>query len=149
MDTIGWAAKKHNLFNANTKADIINMSIGWYPWIYGREGTDPMSKLIDELIDDGIVFVVSAGNKAKERASATLPANTNYVDHKFSVSVGTFDVTLVQDNGDPDLDLVILDFDGNKFCASHTGGFWSSIRNIGLNPLAGHRRIRNRIRKSL
>ena len=140
MDAIGWAAQKHRKQrNANTKADVINMSLAWPPWIYGWDGTDLMSELIDEVVEeDGIVFVVSAGNDAKRRASGTLFANTSHVEHTFYAPPGeTFDVTLVQDYGEPDLDLIILNYGDDTFCASHTGGLWSSIRNFELNPWRG------------
>ena len=48
-------------------ADVINMSMGWEPWQLGRDGKDPMSELIDRIVDGGIVFVTSAGNEGKKR----------------------------------------------------------------------------------
>ena len=135
MDAIGWAARKRFINtgrgpkiinNANTKADIINMSAGFDSWRYGREGDDPMSKLIDEVVEDyDIVFVVSAGNEAFGHISAILPAKTSEVDHAFGKIRGAFHVVLVQDSGASDLDLEIyVNTDGELgklLCAEYSG----------------------------
>ena len=132
MRAIRWAA--HNpetpdveiLADAKIKADVINMSAGFDSWLYGREGNDPMSKLIDEVVEeDDIVFVVSAGNEARGHISATLPAKTSEVDHAFGRIRGAFHVVLVQDSGASDLDLEIyINTDGELgklLCAEYSG----------------------------
>ena len=122
-DAIGWAATAHHISTATQKADVINISLGWDPWEYGREGTDPMSELIDKQVDEGIVFVASAGNETYRRASGqfnfdVLPANIAF-RHDFETRKATkIEVTLIWDNGSNDLDLAIWDSEGKEICSS-------------------------------
>ena len=129
MEAIGWAAGRHLIDTATTKADVLNISLGWFSWRYGREGDDLMSELIDKIIEeDDMVFVVSAGNEAQGHISATLPNGMTEVEHTFKVDEeGEFHVVLVQDPGDPDLDLEIWAFDSVKnqwelFCEEYSEG---------------------------
>ena len=132
IDAIRWAAGKHERLNAHVKVDVINMSLGVLPWVYGRAGNDPMSQLIDEVVNDGIVFVVSAGNEAQKRDSGSILSDSNptrysstthefWVDHAngkggFVPEVGVT-VTLLWDTKANDLDLTLLDLN-NKIIAS-------------------------------
>ena len=116
MDAINWAAKNHKILNAAEKADIINMSQGWNAWEYGRNGDDPMSELVDQVVRDGVIFVKSAGNEAYRRATETISSNSGFKHHEFIVNddmEGEVEVTLVWDTETNDLDLAILD-SGNK-----------------------------------
>ena len=120
MDAINWAAQKHKKLNATEKADIISMSQGWNAWEYGRNGDDPMSQLIDEIVSDGIVFVKSAGNEALRHATGTILANSTQ-EHWFSVGkTGDVEVTLLWATENSDLDLVILNTSGKEIKASRT-----------------------------
>ena len=109
IKAIKWAVENNT--------DVINMSVGWDPWYYGRDGRDPMSELIDKIVDDGIVSVVSAGNEAYRRASGNISPQTQHEVHGFWVSNDSFidldriEVTLAYDqkNNNNDLDLIILD----------------------------------------
>ena len=132
MDAIKWTAKKHRIFNTSSHADIINMSLGIVPWVYGQNGDDPMSQLIDKVVNDGIVFVVSAGNAAQQRDSGSILSDPNpnrysSTTHEFSVGHsdgkgGSFQeidvtVTLLWDTKTNNLDLTLLDLN-NKIIAS-------------------------------
>ena len=115
---------------ANQKADVINMSLGFDPWDYGLDGEDPLSKLIDQVVSNGTVVVKSAGNEAKRRASGSFTLSPNaspiaWHDFEFDVSVKKFKVTLIWDNEANDLDLAILNANG-EICASrnHSGILW-------------------------
>ncbi len=135
MDAIRWAAGKHRLLNANMEVDVINMSLGVFPWVYGRTGSDPMSQLIDEVVNDGIVFVVSAGNEAQKRDSGSILSDSNptrysSTTHEFRVShangkggfvpeVGVT-VTLLWDTKTNDLDLTLLDLNNKIIASSYT-----------------------------
>ena len=109
MDAIEWAV--------DNNADVINMSLGWDPWKYdsdgkqyGWAGGDPMSQLIDRVVDSGVVFVVSAGNEARRRASGNIASNSKPMFHEFYVDeAGDVEVVLLWDTLVNDLDLVILD----------------------------------------
>ncbi len=123
MDAIKWASNTNTfplipdiLINANQKADVINMSLGWDPWEYGRNGDDTMSKTIDEVVSDGIVFVKSAGNSAKKRDSGNVsPTQLNSEKTTFRILIsGKVVVTLSWDTEANDLDLVILDSSGSE-----------------------------------
>ncbi|MDE0084115.1 MAG: S8 family serine peptidase, partial [Candidatus Poribacteria bacterium] len=126
IDGIEWAVKQN--------ADVINLSMGWDPWMLGRDGKDMMSELIDQIVDDGIVFVTSAGNEGKKRDSGSILSKQK-LSHIFefdwdfewdflgiTVPFGLdhFTVTLVWDpkSTNNDLDLVILDSTGNELVAS-------------------------------
>ena len=115
IDAIKWAAKKHKTFNTRTRVDIINMSLGVDPWVYGWKGDDPMSQLIDEVVTDGIIFVVSAGNAAERRDSGDITPNSQPLQHNFSVDgAAEIKVTLLWNIGVNDLDLAILDSSGTQ-----------------------------------
>ena len=109
IKAINWAVENNT--------DVINMSMGWDPWFYGRDGRDPMSELIDKIVDDGIVSVVSAGNEAYRRTIGTISPQTQHEEHGFWVSNNSFidldriEVTLAydQNNNNNNLDLIILD----------------------------------------
>ena len=140
MDAIRWAASKHRVLNARPKADIINMSLGAMPWRYtpdGRTGKDPLSKLVDAVVSDGIVFVVSAGNEAKKRSTGSILSDPNPIrysttTHEFRVkhivSNGgvipgvKITVTLLWDTKANDLDLTLLDFKNRIISSSATSG---------------------------
>ena len=124
MDAVNWAAHTKGL-HANRKADIINMSLGWDVWDYGRNGNDPMSELIDEIVgEDGIVFVKSAGNSGQRRDVGSISSNPdpikyNTATHHFSVSHGGHQevdvyVKLLWSTGTNDLDLAILHSTNNR-----------------------------------
>ena len=146
LDAIEWAVQ-------NGDADVINISQGWDPWAYGRSGTDDMSKLIDSSSDEGVVFVVAAGNARQRRASGefnNLPnkASNNPLirNHQFNSGPATDDtgtkteirVTLIWKNRSPnsdvfnDLDLAILDAGNNNkeifFARNHA---WGGTTNYG------------------
>ena len=118
MDAIRWAAKKNRILNSREKADVINLSAGWDFWEYGRDGGDPMSQLIDEVVDSGIVFVVAAGNEALRRATGDIISNLdpiNTEEHKFKVDkLGIVKVTLLWDKAVHDLDLSVLEHPSGK-----------------------------------
>ena len=117
IEAIKWAAKQHKTFNTSTRVDIINMSLGVDPWVYGRDGDDPMSQLIDEVVTDGIIFVVSAGNAAERRDTADITPNSQPLQHNFSVNysgAANIIVTLLWNTGVNDLDLAILDSSGTQ-----------------------------------
>ena len=120
IDAIEWASHKKWFFNAKEKADIINLSYAFPQWIYGREGNDPMSQLIDEVVsDDGVTFVVAAGNFARNREIGVILPNSDPLSHRFQIGFTdnqgrvTQSVklifTLMWDDKDNDLDLVIMD----------------------------------------
>ena len=129
IDAINWAAHRKRL-HANRKADVINMSLGWPIWVYGRDGDDPMSELINKTVDEaGIVFVKSAGNDAQRRDVGSISSNPdptkyNTATHHFSVShvnasggvrqeVDVY-VKLLWSTGTNDLDLAILHSTNNR-----------------------------------
>ena len=116
MDAINWAAKNNKNLNAKEKADVINMSQGWEAWEYGRDGSDPMSFLINQVVNDGVIFVKSAGNDSRRRASGNVsPNQLNHEKHDFGVGeTSEVEVTLVWDTEANDLDLAILDQSGNE-----------------------------------
>ena len=125
MDAIEWAVEND--------AHVINMSWGWAPWEYGRAGEDSMSKLIDEIIKDGVVFVTSAGNEARQRDSGSIlsnpdPIQLNTEQHDFWVEeAGEVDVTLVWGTEANDLDLAILDSSGTEELHASRSNFNSRI----------------------
>ena len=125
MDAINWAAHKKTL-HSNRKADIISMSLRWRIWEYGRSGNDLMSELIDEVVGDGVVFVVAAGNDALERDNDRISINTSPKQHRFTVDSdikkgwGRVTITLIWDTEDNDLDLAIFDLNGGEVLASRT-----------------------------
>ena len=125
MDAIKWAAHKKTL-RSNRKADIINMSLRWRIWEYGRSGNDPMSELIDEVVGDGIVFVIAAGNDALERDNGRISINASPKRHRFTINSNIkkgwsrVKITLMWDTEDNDLDLAILDLNGVEIRASRT-----------------------------
>ena len=124
MDAIEWATQRNWIlghlnpdWNANEKADVINMSLGWNPWEYSRTGEDPMSQLIDKVVESGSVFVVSAGNEALTRATGTITSNSAFKHHEFIVTGnkgGEVEVTVVWDTETNDLDMAILDSENNN-----------------------------------
>ena len=118
MDAIRWASEKNRILNSSEKADIINLSAGWDVWEYRRDGSDPMSQLIDEVVDSGIVFVVAAGNEAMRRATGDIISNLdpiNTEEHKFKVGrLGIVKVTLLWDKAAHDLDLSVLEHPSGK-----------------------------------
>ena len=93
------------------------------------------SQVIDEIVSGGIVVVLAAGNDGMNRVSNNLTFVPNaqplawhefkgpslYVDDSITLTVA-----LVWDNAANDLDLVILDADGEEICASrsHSGWGW-------------------------
>lgn len=124
MDAIKWATHKKGL-HSNQKADIINMSLGWSIWEYGRNGDDPMSALIDKVVSDGTVFVVAAGNAAQERATSEISVHTSPKTHPFKISIDKkttviVTITLIWDTESNDLDLVFLDSNGEEKYDSRT-----------------------------
>ena len=134
MDAIKWAAHK-KLIDSNQKADVINMSLGWDSWEYGRNGDDPMSKLIDEVVNDSVVFVVAAGNDALRHDSGSIlsdpnPLKYSSTTHDFSVSHVdgkggivpdvAVTVTLLWDTKANDLDLTLLDANNKVLSSSYT-----------------------------
>ena len=134
LDAIRWAAHKKLILNAEEKADVINMSWGWPIWIYGRKGDDLMSELIDEVVSDGIVFVVSAGNEAQKRAIGNIAPNSKPSPHTFTVyhsdDMGTIfpsitvTCVLLWDQEDNDLDLAILDANDEEVAESRSNPFF-------------------------
>ena len=112
MDAIKWAAHK-KVLRSNKKADIINMSLGWPIWVYGRNADDPMSELIDEIVNDGVVFIVAAGNEARERATGEITAHSSPNLHPFTIVSGSktgrakIIITLIWDTENNDLDLAL------------------------------------------
>ena len=122
MDAINWAAHPDRWYadDADNKADVVNLSSNWPPWIYGRKGSDKMSELIDRLAaDPGVVFVISAGNAALLRTTGQIMATGNNATHTFDTKdQDTVEVTLIWDDETKDLDLEILDSKGNKFTES-------------------------------
>ena len=134
LDAIKWAAHKKLILNAEEKADVINMSWGWAIWIYGRKGDDPMSELIDEVVRDGIVFVVSAGNEAQKRAIGNITPNSKPSPHTFTVYHSdymgtvfpsiTVTCVLLWDQEDSDLDLAILDSNDEEVAESRSNPFF-------------------------
>ncbi|MYK22017.1 S8 family serine peptidase, partial [Candidatus Poribacteria bacterium] len=130
MDAIKWAARKHTLLKANVKADVINMSLGWRVWEYGRNANDPMSVLIDEVVNDGVVFVVAAGNEAQERSADEISTHAKPNKHPFEVYIKEtgkvwVTVTLMWDTDGNDLDLAIFDTNGSEVFASRS----SAVQN--------------------
>ena len=124
IDAIKWASNKKWYKNANKKADIINLSVAWPIWKYGRSGNDPMSKLIDEVVSEGIVCVVAAGNFAKHRAIGNIVPNSK-PSHSFELKVSgkgtvTLLFTLLWDDKGNDLDLVILNSKGQEITESRS-----------------------------
>ena len=140
MDAIRWAANKHRVLNARPKADIINMSLGAMPWQYtpdGRTGKDPLSKLVDEVVSDGIIFVVSAGNERENRSTGSILSDPNPIrystaTHEFRVSHNVYSggvipdvkitVTLLWDTKTNDLDLTLQDFNNRIISSSEVNG---------------------------
>ena len=120
IDAIEWAVENN--------ADVINMSVGWAPWQYGRAGHDSMSLLIDRVVSDGVVFVKSAGNEAEgQRDSGNIAPNSAPLQHKFVVAYADaveVTVTLLWNTEVNDLDLAILDSSGTEVlyasCANST-----------------------------
>ena len=119
---IRWAAEK---------ADIINLSMGWDVWEYGRNGDDPMSLLVDEVVSDGVIFVKSAGNYRNKRATGSILSHSNqnqnnFADHTISLDNIKFasgestPITLVWYAETNDLDLAILDADGYELASCRT-----------------------------
>ena len=131
IDAIEWASHKKWFLNAKEKADIINLSYAFPQWIYGREADDPMSQLIDEVVtDDGVAFVVAAGNFARNREIGVILPNSDPVSHPFQIGF-TDDsgrvmqsvkliFTLMWDDKDNDLDLVIMDSKDQKVADSRS-----------------------------
>ena len=134
LDAIEWASHRKRRLNADEKADVINMSWGWPIWIYGQDGDDPMSVLIDEVVDDGVVFVVSAGNEALRRTTGTIHPNSKPLSHTFYVSHSDstgkvipsikFTLTLLWDKEVNDLDLAFFDPSGKQVDASRNNPFF-------------------------
>ena len=131
VDAIEWASHRKWLLNANEKADVINLSYAYPQWIYGREGNDPMSRLIDKVVsDDGVTFVVAAGNFAPRRATGTINPGSDPITHDFQVAYTddlgnvtqtvSLILTLMWDDKDNDLDLAILDANGEEVTESRT-----------------------------
>ena len=116
MAALNWAADRDT--------DIINISKNWMPWQYGRHGNDRMSKLIDTLVDDrGIIVVNAAGNFAMQRVTKNFhpTSSPSNFEHEFNSNETTrVRVTLAWDPGSDryDLDLVLLDSNGNELSAS-------------------------------
>ena len=99
----------------NVQIDVINLSQNWQPWLYGRDGKDPMSELIDELVDDHEIIVVnSAGNTAEQRVTGVFDptSSPSNFEHEFnSQGASEIVVTLLwktNTNTRYDLDLVIM-----------------------------------------
>ena len=129
MDAINWAAHpdRPHADDADNKADVVNLSSNWLPWIYGRWGSDKMSELIDKLVvDHGKVFVISAGNNALLGTSGQIMGTGKDATHDFDTKdQDTIQVTLVWGDPTQDLDLVILDSKGKEIGeSSNHGGFW-------------------------
>lgn len=132
MDAIMWAARTNRFAVANQKADVINMSLGWEVWDYGRSGADLMSDLIDKVVSDGILVVKSAGNTGERRATGDISSNPdplryNTAIHYFSIdhrtNGGFYDevpvtVKLLWNIETSDLDLAVLHSTENKTIAN-------------------------------
>ena len=134
MAGILWSAQNDpGLFNANTKADVINMSMGWIdPWKYTRDGSDPLCQVIDQVVSHGIIVVLAAGNEGKRRDSGSFTLSPNatlaFTRHNLENFNPDFkvEVTLIWNNSVNDLDLVILDKNGVVLCESrNNSGFFS------------------------
>ena len=118
IDAIEWAVENN--------ADVINLSTGWSPWKFPRDGSDLMSQTIDRIVRGGVVFVVSAGNEPKRRNEGTLLADGE-ANHLFTPG-GTaphfpgrlITFTLLWDPkvAGNDLDLAILDRERKETHAS-------------------------------
>ena len=135
IDAIQWAAHSPGKWiKANQKADVINMSLGWNVWDYGRRGDDKMSELIDTVVSDGVVFVMSAGNEGKQRATGDFVSNTNA---SVFLPPHSFSVNHLDENGNPiskvktfvivlweteliDLGLMLYDSNNNLIAESFT-----------------------------
>ena len=116
MDALRWAADTDaDILNFGDQTpDVINLSQNWEPWVYGRSGDDPMSVLIDNLVEvHRIVVVNSAGNWARQRASGQINSTSDTKTHVFelrkdlSKNVVSLKVTLLWDNKTNDLDLAV------------------------------------------
>ena len=131
VKAIEWAVKNN--------PDVINMSLGWNVWDYGRRGDDKMSELIDTVVSNGDVFVMSAGNEGKQRATGDFTSDMNasiiLPPHSFSVyhpgedddfttvdpvsSVETY-VILLWETELIDLDLMLYDSNNQLIATSFT-----------------------------
>ncbi len=115
MDAINWATKNNKNLNAEEKADIINMSQGWEVWEYGRDGSDPMSLLIDQAVTGGVIFVKSAGNNGYRRISGTVEPALDLIrfvgfeTHEFYKPDSDIEIRLLWYTETNNLDLAILD----------------------------------------
>ncbi|MXV74180.1 S8 family serine peptidase, partial [Candidatus Poribacteria bacterium] len=111
MQALKWASDTDtDIINfGDQQADVINLSRSWEPWVYGRSADDPMSKLIETLVEkNGIVVVNAAGNWARQRASGQINSTSNTNTHAFTVSKDiSVKVTLLWDNKTNDLDLAV------------------------------------------
>ena len=129
-DAIRWSVRTR-IPRAKHKADVINMSIGsGDSWTYGWDGRDPVSRLVDRVVSNGTVVVIAAGNEGQLRDSGrfTLSPNPNPIpiahhDLEVDWDIGgeyNFKVTLIWNNEANDLDLAILDNNGQEVCASRS-----------------------------
>ncbi|HIN32289.1 TPA: hypothetical protein EYM82_25805, partial [Candidatus Poribacteria bacterium] len=118
IDAINWAAD-------SVSADIINISMGWGPWEYDRNGLDPMSRTIDLIVSEGkCVVVVAAGNSSEQydQGVATQHPEQGKVwiyQHDIEVA-GTMQVTLWWKGKNSDLDLVLENNSGEEIISSRT-----------------------------
>ena len=118
IDAINWAVDSVN-------ADVVNISMGWGPWEYDRDGLDPMSKTIDHVVSEGkCVVVVAAGNSAEQYAQGVATVHPEQgkmwiYQHDIDVT-GTMQVTLWWKGEDSDLDLVLENNSGEEIISSRT-----------------------------
>ncbi|WP_412741773.1 S8 family serine peptidase [Krasilnikovia sp. MM14-A1004] len=65
---LGWLLQHHREYNVR----VVNMSLG--ASVYGADGTDSTSRLVDRLMAAGVQVVVAAGNSGSAPRSLLIPA---------------------------------------------------------------------------
>jgi len=120
---------------AMNKVDVITMSAGWTS--YSTDGTSIMTQKVNQVIDRGIPFVLSAGNYAETHWQGNYIDSDNNGWHEFSASDEGLTVSVTQqriDSQQPivmyllwgdlpsdsvsDFDLTLIDPEGNRVAYS-------------------------------